>query len=104
MENNKMNVYKMIANCYKKDIENGDLSNATKRKIEIYDFLATCSLEDLCQMVDSSAFNGIITAFLIQSLNNINIDEENKKKIMKNLAWTFDEMTASEVLENSYRK
>lgn len=104
MENNTMNGYKMIANCYRKDAENGDLSKATKRKIEIYDFLATCSSDDLCQMVDSSAFNGIITAFLIQSLNNLEIDEESKKKIMKNLAWTFDEMTASEVLKNSYRK
>lgn len=58
---------------------------------------------DLCRMVDSSAFNDIIRAFLNMAVLNADIDEEARDKVRGQLRWIFDEKQASEVL-NQYLK
>ena len=54
-------------------------------------------------MVDSSAFNDIIRAFLNMAVLNADIDEEARDKVRGQLRWIFDEKQASEVL-NQYLK
>lgn len=49
-------------------------------------------------MVDSSAFNDIIRAFLKLALTNAEIDEESRDKVLNQLRWIFDEKSAKEVL------
>ena len=68
-------------------------------EIRVYDFLATCDSDDLCRMVDSSAFNDIIRAYLKMAVQSADIDEDSRNKVVGQLRWLFDEKTAKEVLE-----
>ena len=55
-----MNGYEMMAESYRQLVKHGEIDKETADKeIRIYDFLATCDTEDICRMVDSSAFNDI---------------------------------------------
>lgn len=96
-----MNGYSMMAESYKKAAEKGKINKETAEKsIRIYEFLATCDNDDLCQMVDSSAFNDIIRAFLKMAVINAELEEEQQEKILNQLRWIFDEKSAKEVLQN----
>lgn len=60
-----MNGYEMTADSYRQLVKQGKIDKETAdREIRVYDFLATCDSDDLCRMVDSSAFNDIIRAYL----------------------------------------
>jgi len=50
-------------------------------------------------MVDSSAFNDIIRAYLKMAVQSADIDEDAREKVVGQLRWLFDEKTAKEVLE-----
>lgn len=96
-----MNGYTMMAESYKKLMEQGKIDKETAEKeIRIYEFLATCDIDDFCRMVDSSAFNDIIKAFLKMSVENADIDEKSQDKVKNQLRWIFDEKSAKEVLQN----
>lgn len=65
-----MNGYEMMADSYRQLVKQGKIDKETAdREIRVYDFLATCDSDDLCRMVDSSAFNDIIRAY--ESLMNV---------------------------------
>ena len=60
-----MNGYTLMADSYRKLMSEGKIDKDTAEKeIRIYEFLGSCDETDLCRMVDSSAFNDIIRAFL----------------------------------------
>lgn len=95
-----MNGYTMMADSYRHLCEKGNIDKETADKaIRVYEFLATCDTDDLCQMVDSSAFNDIIKAFLSMAVKNADLDEEREDKVMNQLRWIFDEKSAKGVLE-----
>lgn len=50
-------------------------------------------------MVDSSAFNDIIRAYLKMAVQSADIDEDTREKVVGQLRWLFDEKTAKQVLE-----
>lgn len=94
-----MNGYTLMAESYKKLMNEGKIEKeVAEKEIRIYEFLATCDIDDFCRMVDSSAFNDIIRAFIKMAVNNSNIDEEAKDKIISQIRWLFDEIPAKEVL------
>ena len=94
-----MNGYKMMAESYKKMMNEGKIDKTVAEKeIRIYEFLATCDSDDICRMVDSSAFNDIIRAFVKMAVNNANIGDKEKQEVISQLRWIFDEKTAREVL------
>lgn len=94
-----MNGFSMIADSYKLLVERGELTEEqAKRSIEIYEFLATCNQDDFCQMVDSSAFNDIIRAFLRKAIKSAELDEMSKNRVMNELKDLFDGLSAKEVL------
>lgn len=94
-----MNGFTIMADSYRKLMEQGEIDKETaEKKIRIYEFLATCDTDDLCSMVDSSAFNDIIRAFLKMAVKNADIDEESQDKVINQLRWIFDEKSAREVL------
>lgn len=96
----RMNGYTMMADSYKKLMEQEKIDRETAEKeVRIYEFLATCDTDDFCRMVDSSAFNDIIGAFLKMAVKNAAIGEEEQDKVLNQLYWIFDEMQAKEVLE-----
>lgn len=95
-----MNGYEMMADSYRQLVKQGKIDKETADgEIRVYDFLATCDSDDLCRMVDSSAFNDIIRAYLKMAVQSANIDEDSRNKVIGQLRWLFDEKTAKEVLE-----
>ena len=95
-----MNGYEMMAEAYRSAIKEGKIEKeVAEKEIRIYEFLATCDIDDFCRMVDSSAFNDIIRAFLKQALINAEFDKDNQEKVLSQLRWLFDEKTAREVLD-----
>jgi hypothetical protein len=93
-----MNGFKVMADSYRVFVERGDMTEEqAKRPIEIYEFLATCSDDDFCTMVDSSAFNDIIKAYVKKATEILS--SEDQEKVVDNLRWIFDENTAKEVLK-----
>lgn len=96
-----MNGYEMMAESYRQLVKQGKIDKETADKeIRVYDFLATCDSDDLCRMVDSSAFNDIIRAYLKMAVKNADIDEDSRNKVVGQLRWLFDEKTAKQVLES----
>lgn len=96
-----MNGYEMMADSYRQLVKQGKIDKETAdRGIRVYDFLATCDSDDLCRMVDSSAFNDIIRAYLKMAVQSADIDEDAREKVVGQLRWLFDEKTAKEVLES----
>ena len=95
-----MNGYEKMADSYRQLMKLGRIEKETADKeIRIYDFLATCDSDDLCRMVDSSAFNDIIRAYLKMAVQSADIDEDAKEKVVGQLRWLFDEKTAKQVLD-----
>ena len=61
-------------------------------------FLCKWSDDDFCTMVDSSAFNDIIKAFVKKKAVEV-LPQNEQEKVIDNLRWLFDEKTAKEIVE-----
>ena len=96
-----MNGYTMLAESCRQLLRDGGIDKATAEKeIRVYEFLATCDLDDKCLMVDSTAFNDIIEAYLKQAIKNADIDSKSRQKVLEQLRWMFEGQEAKEVLLN----
>lgn len=96
-----MNGFTIMADSLRYLVKKGELTEEqVKRDIEIYDFLATCNKDDFCRMVDSTAFNDIIRAFLKKAIIGAKLDKESEDKMLNEVRYLFDGMTAKEVLSS----
>ena len=50
-------------------------------------------------MIDSSAFNDLIRAFLVRAVTSAGLDDDTIDQIMQQLRYIFDGQTAKEGLE-----
>lgn len=97
-----MNGYTLMAESYRKLMNEGKIEKKiAEKEIRVYEFLSNCDNDDYCRLIDSSAFNDIIRAFLKMALDNAEIDQETQKKVIGQLSWIFDEKSAKEVLTNN---
>lgn len=100
-----MNGYKLLSESYKKAAEEGKISKeeATKHS-RVYEFLASCDLDDIFILYDSSAFNEIAKSYIRIAARELieegAIDEEQGRAIRNRFSLLFDEKTAKEVYEN----
>ena len=100
--NENMNGFNLVAESYKRMVNDGKIEKeVAEKEIRIYEFLSTCDDDDFCSLIDSSAFNGIIRAYLTLAINNADIDEKAKDKVVNQLNWIFDERTAKQVLKGN---
>ena len=98
------NEYAMMSEHSKLLVKQGKLDKEKAEKaIRIFEFLATCDVNDLCIMVDSGAFNEIIKAFLTMTIENSGISPKTQAKALAQLYWIFDEKQSKEVL-NKYKE
>lgn len=96
-----MNGFDLMADGCRRLAAQGKIDQeVAKKEIRIYEFLATCDTDDLCRMIDSSAFNDFIRAFLKLAVKEADLDEDSQDKVLSQLRWIFDEKSAKEVLNN----
>lgn len=97
-----MNKYSMMAESYRSLLEQGKIDKETADKyIKVYEFLAACDRDDFYIMVDSSAFNDIIRAYLKEAVEDTaEIEANAKDRILEQLDCIFDERITQEVMEN----
>ena len=97
--------YKSLSNQYRQLSEKEQLSKEEAEKnARIYDFLATCDLEDLFILFDSAAFNEIAKSYLRKAVSELiteEVLEENQARAIRNrFSLLFDETRANEVYNN----
>ncbi|MEE1154567.1 MAG: hypothetical protein UH241_05355 [Acutalibacteraceae bacterium] len=98
-----MNGFSIMADSYTSLVKRGEMTEEqAKRSVEIYEFLATCNQDDFCKMVDSSAFNDIIRAFLTKAIKGAKLDEISEDKVMNELRYLFDDLSAKDVLSKYF--
>ncbi|MBQ3584516.1 MAG: hypothetical protein IJA27_07360 [Lachnospiraceae bacterium] len=96
-----MNGYTLMADSYKKLMNEGKIEKeVAEKEIRILEFLATCDIDDFCRLVDSTAFNDIISAFLKMAVTSAGFGKKSCDKVLHQLNWIFDEKLAKEVLDN----
>lgn len=95
-----MNGYTLMSNSYRKLMNEGKIDKEkAEKEIRIFDFLATCDRTDFCRMVDSSAFNDIISAYIEAAAENSGIDQKSQEMV-KNQKWgLFDQYSAEKILQ-----
>ena len=98
-----LNGYKLLADSYRHLINKGEITADAEvmRKIEIYDFLSTCSQDDICTLVDSSACNSIITAYCSKAMDNAGCDGKTKDDVLHQLHWLFDSVGAQSIVNKN---
>ena len=95
-----MNGYTVMAENYKKAIEQGKIAReVAEPEIRILDFLSTCSKDDIYRLINSSAFNDIMKAYMNKAVKNANLKNDDAEKVLYELKCLFDEKSASEICE-----
>ena len=100
-----MNGYKLMAESYRKAAEEGKISKEEAAKdCRVYDFLASCTQEDIFKLFDSGAFNEIAKSYMRIAVKELieeeEIEEEQGREVRNRFSLLFSEKTASEVWEN----
>lgn len=75
-----------------------------EKECRVLDFLATCNVEDICCMFDSTAFNEIAKSYLRRAVRELTdegeINEEQAIAVRNRYSLLFDEKRASEILSD----
>lgn len=96
-----MRGYSMLAESYRTLKAQGKLSaEEADRQIKVLDFLGECEEDDIFRLVDTSAFNSIIKAYCRKALQEAEVGEKVKDRVMNEVRYIMDTMTAKEVVEN----
>lgn len=100
-----MNGYLLIAESYRMLEKQGKIGKEeAERAVKVYEFLSTCSEDDLCEIIDSAAMNNIIRAFVKKSVCDAGLDTDTQRQVMGELEYMFDTKTAKEILDEIFPK
>lgn len=97
-----MNGFELMAESFRKAAATNLISQEEANKeIRIYDFLSSCTGEDINRLFDSGAFNEIAKAYLRRATAELVdeevIDDDQASAIRNRFRVLFSEKTASEV-------
>lgn len=90
-----MNDFKMTADAYRA-IKEKDPKIDVDSNIKTLDFLATCTKEDIYNLFNSAAFNYICLGYVKMALNDLDLDDDTKDRIINHVRYKFDTVTANQ--------
>ena len=98
-----MNGFQLQADAYRKAAEQGKITQEqAEKECKVFDFLATCDDEDICNLFNSSAFNEIAKSYMRLAVRELAdegvIDEEQATAVRNRYSLLFDEKRAQEVI------
>lgn len=89
-----MNGYKVLADAHRKA--------GQEHEADLLDFIGKCSLDDICFLFDSSAFNEIAKAYVRRAVSELQDDKtltsEQAEAVRARHSGLFDEMQAKQVI------
>lgn len=97
-----MNGFEMQAYAYRQYLEKNP-TNANReyleKQIRVYDFLGSCSEEEICMLYDSGAFNDITRAYCKKAMTNMELSKKDVKTVDDEIYKLHDLLSASEILK-----
>lgn len=95
-----MNDFKMTADAYRQ-AKKRDPRLGLDSEIKTLDFLATCTKEDIYNLFNSAAFNYICLGYVKMALNDLDLDDDTKDRIINHVRYKFDTVTANQAEEEA---
>lgn len=95
-----MNDFKMTADAYRQ-AKKQDPRLGLDSEIKTLDFLATCTKEDIYNLFNSAAFNYICLGYVKMALNDLDLDDDTKDRIINHVRYKFDTVTANQAEEEA---
>lgn len=98
-----MNGFRLQADVYRKAAGQGIITQEqADKECKVFDFLATCDDDDICNLFNSSAFNDIAKSYMRIAVRELAdegiIDDEHAIAVRNRFALLFDEKRAQEVI------
>lgn len=99
-----MNSYKTQSNSYKEYLEKypdtpTEIKEDMLRKIKTLDFLSDSTKEERAELFNSGAFNDVARGYFLMAIDNTEVTEETKSKLLKELRYLFDTVTAEQATD-----
>lgn len=95
-----MNDFKMTADAYRQ-AKKQDPRLGLDSEIKTLDFLSTCTKEDIYNLFNSAAFNYICLGYVKMALNDLDLDDDTKDRIINHVRYKFDTVTANQAEEEA---
>ena len=93
-----MNVYEITADAYRFLVKNGIMpSEEAASYIKVFEFLGTCSEDEIYKLMDSGVFNGIFRSYVEEAMYNVHIDTDKAEEVLDELKWLLDTKLAREI-------
>ena len=93
-----MNGYQIIANQYRdvcKDLE-GQERKELEDKAKAYQFLADANRPTQLELFNSGAFNNVVKGYVLMSMNELHIDDNEIGAVIQRISELMDEKTSKE--------
>lgn len=97
-KNNYMNVYEITADAYRLLVKNGVMpSEEAAPYIKIFEFLGTCSEDEIYKLMDSGVFNNIFRSYVEEAMYNVKIDADKAEEVLDELKWLLCNKSAAKI-------
>ena len=99
-----MNSYRTQSNSYKEYLEKHpeaptEIKEDMLRKIKALDFLSDSTKEERAELFNSGTFNDVAKGYFLMAIDNAEVAEETKSKLLKELRFLFDTVTAEQATD-----
>ncbi len=94
-----MKDYKAIADSYKYLVAQGKLTQEqAEAEIKIYNFLASCTEDDLCRLINTGAFNSIMWSYVSEACKDAELAQDDIDNVEASLSHLLDTKMAEEIV------